>query len=82
MLVYSVSLNKRKTISDDELNIIKDTVMGWVEVMAPYDTIYFCEKKPIYDDGKRDPDPDWQDDIYQTFKRVIKEYNIPVVVVQ
>jgi len=82
MLVYSVSLNKSGLIKDNELDIIKDTVLNWIEVMVPYDSIFFCEKKLIYDDGKRDPSPEWQDNIYKTFKTVIKEYNIPAITVQ
>jgi hypothetical protein len=82
MLAYSISLNRRELISDTELQIIKTTVLGWDGVKTPYDTVFFCEKKPLYDDGVRDTDPAWQDDIHQTFKTMIKEYDIKVVTVQ
>ena len=81
MLVYSISLNRRGVVSDDELIKVEKLVTEYAAT-DPYTTIFFCEKKPLYDDGVRDTDPAWQDDIYQTFKAVIKDYNIQVVTLQ
>ena len=81
MLVYSISLNRRGVVTDDDLIKVEKLVTEYAET-DPYTTIFFCEKKPLYDDGVRDTDPEWQDDIYQTFKAVIKDYNIQVVTLQ
>jgi thymidylate kinase len=80
-VAYSRSLNEKGMMTDAELKAITDTVRGMVEVM-PYYRIYFCEMKPPYDDGIRDTDPEWQREIYDHFKRVIKDYSLKVIVVQ
>jgi nicotinamide riboside kinase len=80
-LVYSTSLMKRGQMTDDEVRMV-DTIVTNHAKNEPYDLIYFCEPKPLYEDGKRDTDPEWQQDIYKTFKAIIKERGINVTMVQ
>jgi hypothetical protein len=54
----------------------------WRETLTPYDAIFFCEPKPLYADGVRSTNQEFQDTIYEKFKYVIKHYDLDVVVVQ
>jgi len=80
-LVYSTSLMHRKKMTEDEVRVV-DTMVTNHAKNHPYELIYFCEPKPLYEDGKRDTDPEWQQDIYKTFKAIIKERGINVTMVQ
>ena len=81
-VAYSRSLHEKQLMDEQELKELSNTVRGLVEAMNPYDRIYFCEMKPPYSDGVRDTDPVWQKEVYDHFKRVIKDYSLKVVVVQ
>lgn len=80
-LAYSLSLHEMGKISDIELRVIQDTVRTWAEFLK-YDHIYFCEPKPLYEDGVRSTDVEWRDNVYQWFKRMIKSEKIEVTIVQ
>lgn len=81
-LAYSRSLARKGTMTPDDLRVITKQILGLVATMKPYDTIYFCETKPLYEDGVRDTDPEWQGEIYNCFKQIIKDYGLKVTVVQ
>lgn len=81
-LAYSRSLNKHEKLTDKEYDEIKTLVLLALQVITDYDEIYFCEMKPLYDDGVRDTNAAWRSDVYDCFKKIIKDYNLNVTVVQ
>lgn len=78
-LVYSISLNRRDKMTDKELDVIYNMVHRYHEILAPYDLIYLCKPRPLYDDGVRDLNPEWQQEIFEIFQEVIKENNLRVI---
>ena len=81
-MAYSRSLARIGTMTAEDLRIITNQITGLVQSMEPYDIIYFCETKPLYEDGVRDTDPEWQKEIYVCFKQVVKDFSLKVTVVQ
>ena len=80
-LAYSCSLHEMGNMTDEELKLIQKIVRAWAAVLK-YDLIYFCEPKPLYEDGIRNTDPEWRDNVYQWFKRMIKSEDIEVKMIQ
>jgi hypothetical protein len=75
-------MNRRGIVTDAELRVIESLVTGYVDKMLSYDQIYFCEIKALYDDPKRPKDEQYQKEIYNMFKEIIKERGIRVTMVQ
>lgn len=81
-MVYGLSLKQKGQITDEDFKVLKSMILSYNASMTPYDVIFFCEPKPLYEDGIRDVDPEWREEIYRLFKLIIKEYNLNVVQVQ
>lgn len=80
-LVYATYLNRAGKLSDTELRIIDGRVSDYAE-NHPYDAIYLCDPKELYDDPKRPKNKDYQLDIFKTYKEIVKERGIKVTMVQ
>lgn len=79
--VYSRVLNRAGSMTDEELRYIEATIDGYSQ-SDPYDLMYLCEPKPLYDDGKRDTDPMFQASVYTEYKRYIKEKGLIFTMIQ
>jgi len=81
-LAYSLTLLNGGKMSSEEFEKIRELVLFSLNILLPYDKIYFCEMKPLYDDGVRDLDEAWRDNVHNSFKKIIKDYQLDVVTVQ
>lgn len=78
---YSLQLHEDGRLTRQELVAIRDLCRKHSD-NNPYHSIYFCEPKPLYEDGVRSVDPTWRQKVYEKFKRVIKEEALAVTIVQ
>jgi hypothetical protein len=81
-LPYALHLKDIGRMTVEEVLMIEDSIMKWIEILTPYDAIFFCEPKPLYEDGVRSTKQEFQDAIYEKFKYVIKHYDLNVTVIQ
>jgi hypothetical protein len=63
---------RKGMVTDAEFRVVDSLISDYAERMLTYDKIYFCEIKVIYDD--------YQTEIQNIFKEVIKERGIRVTV--
>jgi len=71
-LVYMTYMCRKGMVTDAEFRVVDSLISDYAERMLTYDKIYFCEIKVIYDD--------YQTEIQNIFKEVIKERGIRVTV--
>ena len=78
---YGMALLEDKAMTAEEFRVLKNAVSSWANVLS-YDRLYFCEPKPLYDDGFRDTNEEWRNAVYSCFKRMIKENALKVTIIQ
>lgn len=81
-LPYSMYLKDTGQMTREQVNMIEQSIEDWLELLPPYDAIFFCEPKPLYADGVRSTVQEFQDGIYEKFKYIIKHYEIGAEIVQ
>lgn len=81
-IMYSRSAVKKGTMKKEDLKTIETTAKTCLEAVAPYDHIFLCEPKPLYDDGVRSMDEEWQKEIFDLWKAYVKEKGLKVTIVQ
>jgi hypothetical protein len=75
-------MNRAGLVTDAELRLVDSLIQGYVDRMHPYDQIYFCDIKALYDDPKRPKNEQYQAEIYSMFKEIIKERGLKVTMLQ
>jgi hypothetical protein len=75
-LVYTELAHKDKRVTDQEIFRLTRTIFGWT-TDHPYDKIYFCHPRALYDDGDGmrvlgDVGEQWQKRVHWQFKKFYK----------